>query len=135
MKPPQYGAATPWHQDEAYFNPAQIHNNLSVWIPLQEATVENGCMQFIPGSHKEVLPHHHIGHDPDVPGLEIDQIEPENAVACPIPAGGATIHNCRTLHYAGPNLSDIPRRAYVLIFGTPTLERDIPRDFPWRNKK
>jgi ectoine hydroxylase-related dioxygenase (phytanoyl-CoA dioxygenase family) len=133
-KPPQTGVATPWHQDEAYWDPALEHHELSIWIPLQEATLHNGCMQFVPGTHQRgVLPHHPIGHDPRVIGLEVD--DPEGvtaaAVACPIPAGGATIHHSCCLHYTGPNHSDQPRRAYILMFGVPPKPRPTPRDFYW----
>lgn len=133
-KPPRSGAATPWHQDEAYNDGGMHYEEVSIWIPLQEATIENGCMWFVPGSHKQdVLPHHSIGHDPRVVGLEVD--EPERAMAqgvpCPLPAGGATIHHCRTLHYTGPNLSDGPRRAYILGYGMPPVHRAVPRDFYW----
>jgi len=136
FKPPRVGAETPWHQDEAYWEPDLDHNSLSVWMPLQEATLENGCMQFIPGSHKlDVLPHHNIGHDPRIHGLEVDSVDTSKAVACPIQAGGATIHHCRTLHYAGPNRSDIPRRAYILLFKLPPMKRAVTRDFYWRKNE
>ena len=133
-KPAGYGATTPWHQDESYWNPALIYNSLSVWMPLQEATVANGCLQFIPGTHTwEVVPHRHINNDPRVHGLEVDEghVDVSKAVACPLPAGGATFHMSRTFHYAGPNTTPAPRRAFILGFGTPALERDKPRDFPW----
>lgn len=133
MKPPGSGAPTPWHQDEAYWRPDLEHSALTIWMPLQEATLENGCMQFIPGSHTlEVLPHHSIGHDPRVHGLEVDTVEAAHAVACPLPAGGATIHHCRTLHYTGPNRTDKPRRAYILNFAAPTKKREVARDFYWQ---
>ena len=65
FKPAQYGAETPWHQDEAYWNPDVYLNSLSVWMPLDAATVESGCMQFIPGSHKDDLRwHRHIDNNP-----------------------------------------------------------------------
>ena len=132
MKPPHSEAETPWHQDEAYWEPELAYEALSIWIPLQEATLENGCMHFIPGSQQSgVLPHHSIGHDPRIVGLEVDSVDRSQAVACPIPAGGATVHHCRTLHYTGPNRSDGPRRAYILGFGVPTQRREVPRDFYW----
>ncbi len=135
LKPPYIGAETPWHQDEAYWNPALEYKSISIWMPLQEATVENGCMQFVPRTHnQEVLPHHQIGHDPRVHGLEVDDFDPADVVACPIPAGGATIHHCRTLHYAGPNRTDVPRRAYILIFAIPPRERPAPRNFYWQDQ-
>ena len=128
-----YGVATPWHQDEAYWDPTYEYEALSVWMPLQPATIENGCMQFVPGSHRmDIQPHQSIGGDPRVHGLEIDKsVDVSNALACPLPTGGCTIHHCKTLHYAGPNNSDVPRRAYILIFQLPPRKRDTPRRFPW----
>jgi ectoine hydroxylase-related dioxygenase (phytanoyl-CoA dioxygenase family) len=92
-------------------------------------------MQFVPGSHRqEVITHRPIGNDPRIIGLEVDapDLSTATAVACPIPAGGATIHHGRTLHYTGPNHSDQPRRAYILMFNTPPRKRDTPRDFYWQ---
>ena len=133
LKPAGMGAATPWHQDEAYWSPDLDYNALSVWIPLQDATLENGCMHFIPGSHRsDVLPHHPINHDPRVHGLELDDpIDATRAVACPLPAGGATFHLARTLHYAGENKTDQPRRVYIMMFGTPPKPAVATRTFPW----
>jgi ectoine hydroxylase-related dioxygenase (phytanoyl-CoA dioxygenase family) len=136
LKPALHGAETPWHQDEAYWEPDLEYNELSVWIPLQEANLENGCMHFIPGSHKlEVMPHHTINHDPRIHGLEIDRIDAAKAVACPLPPGGATFHGPRTLHYTPPNRSAIPRRAYILGFGTSAKKCTTPRDFYWNRMK
>jgi ectoine hydroxylase-related dioxygenase (phytanoyl-CoA dioxygenase family) len=132
-KPARSGVDTPWHQDEAYNDPSMHYENLSIWIPLQEATLENGCMQFVPGSQKQgVIPHQPIGNDPKVIGLEVQDLSVvSNAVACELAPGGATIHHCRTLHYTGPNTSAGPRRAYIVAFGTPPVPRKDGRDFPW----
>ncbi len=136
FKPALHGAETPWHQDEAYWDPDLEYNEISVWIPLQEATPENGCMYFVPRSHLlEVMPHHPINYDPRIHGLEIDQIDAAQAVACPLPPGGATFHGPRTLHYTPPNRSAIPRRAYILGFGTPAQKCATPRDFYWNRQK
>ena len=65
LKPAHYGNETPWHQDEAYWNPEIVPHSLSVWLPLDKATVESGCLQFIPQSHKgKVRWHRHINNDP-----------------------------------------------------------------------
>jgi ectoine hydroxylase-related dioxygenase (phytanoyl-CoA dioxygenase family) len=136
LKPAHIGAETPWHQDEAYWDPGLEYNSISIWFPLQEATVENGCMQFIPGSHRRgVQPHHSINNDPRIHGLVIDEVDPTKAVACPIPAGGVTIHHCRAAHYAGPNQTNAPRRAYILIFAIPPKKRGAARDFYWQREK
>ena len=130
-KPPRAGSVTPWHQDEAYWDPALEYDSSSIWMPLQEATLDNGCMQFVPGSQAlGVQPHHPINEKAH--GLEIDQIDLSRSAACPLPAGGATIHSSRTLHYTGPNLTEQPRRAYILAFGVLPRPRSEPRNFYWR---
>ena len=132
LKPARFGTETPWHQDEAYWNPALTYQSLSFWMPFQEATVENGCMQFVPGSHElPVLPHHPIPGEGEA--LEVDDPDQytDEVVGCELPPGGATVHDSRTLHYTGPNRTDVSRRAYVLTFGLPTVERESPRDFYW----
>ena len=136
LKPAHYGAETPWHQDEAYWDPTLDYSSLSIWIPLQDATVGNGCMQFVPGSHLlEVLEHQSVGGDVRVHALEIIEADVSGAVACPIPAGGCTIHGSRTLHYAGPNRTDRPRRALIVCGGAPASERTDDRRFPWNERK
>ena len=132
FKPARYGAETPWHQDEAYWNPDVYLNSLSVWMALDAATVESGCMQFIPGSHKgEVRWHRHIDDNPLIHGLMTDDVDPSQAVACPLAPGGATFHHSRTLHHTAPNTTDNPRRAYILVCSGPTRKRDKPAPRPW----
>jgi hypothetical protein len=132
LKPAGFGRETPWHQDEAYWDPSFEHRGVSVWMPLENATVQSGCMQFVPGSHlREVQTHKHIDDDPTVHGLMLDGGSPEGAVACPIPAGGATFHHCRILHYAGPNTTERPRRAYITVVNAPATKREAPLERPW----
>ena len=57
------------------------------------------------------------------------------AVACPLPPGGATFHDSRTAHFTGANKSAVPRRAYILIFGTETTPRTDGRTFPWNDAR
>jgi ectoine hydroxylase-related dioxygenase (phytanoyl-CoA dioxygenase family) len=136
-KPPGSPVPTPWHQDNSYLDPKFDHNNINIWIPLQPANLENGCLHFIPRTHLslDVLPHHSINNDPRIEGLECDQVDLAKAVAAPIPPGGATIHHTRTLHYAGPNKSANPRRAYILEFEAPPIKRSVPHDFYWQKQR
>ena len=134
-KPPSIGAATPLHQDEAYWNEALEYNSLSIWLPLQDATVENGCMQFVPKSHLlGVVPHRSIGKG--AAGLIVDESVTDigELVPCPIPAGGAMVHHSRTFHYAGPNTTSQVRRAYIIGASTKAKERETPRDFYWQEE-
>jgi hypothetical protein len=124
-KVPRNNASTLWHQDEAYSGRAIPLRSIHFWIPLQDVNVENGCMWFIPGSHKGgVLPHHiaavrTVGPDNKPAGATITthHVDPAKAVTCPLPVGGATIHHPLTLHYTGPNQSDDYRRSWILHFG------------------
>jgi ectoine hydroxylase-related dioxygenase (phytanoyl-CoA dioxygenase family) len=133
LKPAGFGRETPWHQDEAY-NPATDMDKhaVSLWMPLEEATVESGCMQFIPGSHRsEVVEHHPIDHNPLVHGLATDVVDASKAVACPLAPGAATVHYTRTMHYAGPNTSSRPRRAFIQVVSAPGRKRETPTSRPW----
>jgi hypothetical protein len=137
LKPAGIGAPTPWHQDEAYWKPDRQYRSISIWIPLQDVTQENGCLWFNDGSHEwDVLEHRSIGGDPRVHGLElVDPSVIHDAVACPLPAGGFTIHRNRTAHFAGPNATGEPRRALVLSATLPDRPFPIPRQFPWNEVK
>jgi len=138
LKPPHYGAATPWHQDEAHRDdPGTDYEQISIWMPLQEATETNGCMRYIAGSHRgPILEHRSPNNDPRVTALEcIGPFQPELATTCPLPPGGAAVHHCRTLHGAGPNQSDLPRRAYILAFRGPVTPNPEFRGYPWNMEK
>jgi ectoine hydroxylase-related dioxygenase (phytanoyl-CoA dioxygenase family) len=139
-KPAFVGAETPWHQDASYWPPHLDFRSASIWVPLQEATLENGCMQFVPGSHEsEVLHPHRSLNDDD--RIHANELRPElfhlvgGAVACPLDAGGATFHGGYTLRYTGPNRSSAPRRALILYAGVAPTKRSIPRDLPWMRAK
>lgn len=137
-KPPHNTAPTPWHQDEAYWDPAKEYRGLSIWVPLQPATKLNGCMYFVPGSHGlEVIPHQPIGNQPLTPGLEVvpGTYDFGAAVACELPAGGATVHLERTLHFTPANQSDDYRRAYIAVGTQFERPRSTPRRFPWQERQ
>jgi ectoine hydroxylase-related dioxygenase (phytanoyl-CoA dioxygenase family) len=116
-KPAFNGRATAWHQDEAYtLDPRLVTAHF--WVPMHDVSVERGCMQFIPGSHRgDVRPHHRLQHLRHAHALEADDVDTSRAVACPLRAGDVTVHMPRTLHYTGPNQTPMPRLAWSLEFG------------------
>jgi hypothetical protein len=133
-KPARIGEPLPWHQDEAYWDPALVYRALGSWLPLDDATVENGCMSFIPGSHSnEVLPHRHVGDDPSVHALftEPDPADIARAVPVPVPAGGAVFHHSRTLHSSGPNTTSKVRRAYANEWQLAPVKAEVTPERPW----
>jgi ectoine hydroxylase-related dioxygenase (phytanoyl-CoA dioxygenase family) len=139
LKPPGIGAPTPWHQDEAFrFDYAPGYKEISIWMPLQPVDTSSGCLEFIPGSHRQrVLRHASPNNDLRVHALMcVDDFDETEAVACPLPAGGCTIHHCRTLHHAGANTSPNPRRAYILAFALPMeTNPKLSPQFPWNAEK
>jgi hypothetical protein len=131
LKPELEGPATPWHQDQAFLARNHRYRSLTIWMPLQDVDVETGCMQFVPGSHLRGLqPHRRLGDDPRVHALEAVDPDLSGAVTCPLPAGGVTIHDYRTLHGAGPNVTANPRRAYAMVFGVRT-KVSTHAEYPW----
>jgi len=132
LKPPRRGHETPWHQDEAYWTADHSYAAVGAWMPLDEASVESGCLHFVPGSHRgPVLSHHHIGYDPAVHGLEADDPDTTGAVAVPIRSGAATFHHPRMIHFAGPNTTDQPRRAYANEFQLAPVAAEGVDERPW----
>lgn len=132
LKPARRGHETPWHQDEAYWTADHSYAAVGAWMPLDDASIESGCLHFVPGSHLgPVLSHHHIGHDPSVHGLEADDADTTNEVAVPIPPGAATFHHPRMLHYAGPNTTGQPRRAYANEFQLAPVPSEVVNERPW----
>lgn len=118
-KAPHSDAPTPWHQDQAYNGHRRVLRTLHFWIPLQEVSPENGCMHFVPGSHRSGLVAHvrrENGHLLEVERGEWPQ-DWREVVACPLAVGGVTIHTPLTLHYTSPNRSSGMRRAWILHFG------------------
>ncbi len=69
--------------------------------------------------------------EPDLHGLLTDEVDPTPAAPVPLPAGGAALHHCRTLHYSGPNRSGRMRRAYTNEFQAEPTPRGEPYARPW----
>ncbi len=131
-KPARIGAPLPWHQDEAYWDPAFEYRALGCWMPLDPATRESGCMRFIPGSHRgEVRTHRHVGDDPAVHALVTDDVDERLAVEVPVEPGGAIFHHCRMVHSSLPNQSDRVRRAWANEFQLPPAPRAEAYPRPW----
>ena len=132
-KSARVGAAAPWHQDEAYWDPAYDYHAVGNWMPLDDADIDNGCLWFLPGSHRsDVLAHKHKGDDPAVHILELVRpVDTSAAVPVPTPAGGASFHHPRTLHYSQPNTTDVTRRAYANEYQTTPISREVRADRPW----
>ena len=111
---------TPWHQDQGVVNPdADETLMLTVWFPLMDADVENGCLSVVPGSHKHDLLTHCPGFDNGLQsGLQIPETEFEVGKAVPIPLkkGDALFMTKFTVHSSLPNNSDRIRWSFDLRY-------------------
>ena len=111
VKPPLIGVAKEWHQDVAYFAVEPKTEVIGIWIALDDATLENGCMQLVPGSHKLGLKEHVQGDTGwQLPDDRIVPVE-DQVLKLPMKAGTGLIFNSLTYHYTDHNYSDGRRRA------------------------
>lgn len=116
FKPPKIGGEVVCHQDSTYIY-TEPESCVGFWFALEDATVENGCMYFIPGGHKMELKQRNYRVSENELTTEIHDPEPwpehlkEPAEAS---AGTLVIFDGRAPHMSGPNLSDKSRHAYTL---------------------
>ncbi|GAB5440506.1 MAG: hypothetical protein Fues2KO_08550 [Fuerstiella sp.] len=132
-KPPEVGGPKPVHQDNFYFGPDDEQKTLTVWIAIDEATTENGCLFFADGSHSGGVVDHFA--PPDEP-FNL-QVQPKltsqyEMTAAPVAAGGISFHHGNTWHQSSANRSSDARRAVVFhylrndaMLVKPTLNYDL----------
>ncbi|MFI5356436.1 MAG: phytanoyl-CoA dioxygenase family protein [Opitutales bacterium] len=108
IKPPRLGREKPWHQDHAYFEYPLGTPVVGVWIALDEATVANGCMQILPGRHKEGPIVHFQRRDWQICD---NVILGTKSVAVPLAPGGALFFDGLLPHGTPHNSSPQRRRA------------------------
>ena len=115
LKPPRVGSEKKYHQDAAYY-PIHPMDHVTVWMALDRATAENGCMQVVPGAHRDgLLGHEAVEYDTDITIAEGDY-GPEDAVALPMEPGDVLFQHCLLPHYTAPNETDDWRRAYIAAY-------------------
>jgi ectoine hydroxylase-related dioxygenase (phytanoyl-CoA dioxygenase family) len=125
-KPAKHGGVVAWHQDYSYWTRTIAMQHLTCWTGLDDASKENGCLHYIPKSHKWGLL--------DAPALtgdmtglmdylnEEQKAEFENPVAIELQKGYATFHHPLMVHGSYENKSEISRRAFVLnVFADGTI--------------
>lgn len=108
-------AITPWHQDSGVINTEADNTNLlTVWFPLMDANVENGCLQVIPGSHKGDI----LTHCPQDSGTQIPEklFNSNEAIPVPIKKGDALLLTKKTVHSSLPNISNRIRWSFDLRY-------------------
>ncbi|WP_248897855.1 phytanoyl-CoA dioxygenase family protein [Haloplanus halobius] len=115
LKPPQVGSEKKFHQDAAYY-PIQPRDHVTVWIALDEATTDNGCMRVVPGAHTDgLIGHEAIEYDTDITITE-REYGLDDTVALPMEPGSVLFQHCLLPHYTAPNTTEQWRRAFILSY-------------------
>ena len=115
-KPAKHGGVVAWHQDYSYWTRTKPMEHLTCWVGLDDADKENGCLYYVPGSHRwGLLDKPDLAGDMN--GLDQYLTEEQKAQFNPIPIemkmGYATFHHPLLVHGSYENKTDRQRRAYV----------------------
>jgi len=116
-KPAQQGGVVAWHQDYSYWTRTQPMAHLSCWIGLDDSTRENGCVHYVPGSHRwDLLPVTGLADDMHAirSVLTPDQQDQFKPVPIELKAGECSFHHPLMVHGSFENRSDRPRRGAVI---------------------
>jgi len=108
-----------WHQDQAYWPVLPDSRTATCWLAVDDSTLENGCMRFVPGSHLLPLrPHRPLKNDRGDSHTLLTDVDPTRDEIRPVPIrrGDITVHNERVLHSSGGNVTAGWRRAYIVAF-------------------
>lgn len=119
VKPAHDGAVVAWHQDYSYWTRTKPVAHLTCWIGLDDSTLENGCVHYVPGSHRwPLLPRTGLADDmfAVIGVLTDEQRAAFNPVPIELAAGEASFHHPMMLHGSFENRSDRARRAAVINF-------------------
>jgi non-heme Fe2+,alpha-ketoglutarate-dependent halogenase len=122
IKEPESAAIAAWHQDATYFG-LHPYVHVTAWLALTDATAENGCMEFLPGSHRGGQRPHRAGvvaGSVNRAGQAIvGAVDDTPAVHAPLRAGEFSLHHTLCLHRSQPNQSR-GRRIGLAISYVPT---------------
>jgi len=116
-KPPQHGGVVAWHQDSSYWTRTQPMAHLSCWIGLDDSSTENGCVHYVPGSHRwDLLPMTGLANDmKSIEAVLSDAQKSEfKPVAIELKAGECSFHHPLMVHGSYENRSGHPRRGSVI---------------------
>jgi hypothetical protein len=131
VKDPQTESFVSWHQDLRYWG-LDSDAEVSAWVALSPVTEANGCMRFVPGSHKgELLPHSDTFADDNflTRGQEAAvEIKDEDTVLVPLAPGQASFHHGKLLHGSGPNRSDGRRVGFAINYISTSVRQMLAKE-------
>jgi hypothetical protein len=116
-KPAHHGGVVAWHQDYSYWTRTQPMAHLTCWMALDDSTRDNGCLYYVPGSHKwNLLPITGLAGDMNeiMTVLDEEQKQAFRPVPIELKHGQCSFHHPLTVHGSYENRSDRPRRATLV---------------------
>ncbi|MFO0949400.1 MAG: phytanoyl-CoA dioxygenase family protein [Planctomycetota bacterium] len=126
-KPPRHPGVVTWHQDYSYWTRSIPARHITCWIGLDDSTLESGCVQFVPGSHRwNLLPMVSLTKDMDAirDVMTPEQLAQFKPVPMELKAGECSFHHSFTLHGSYGNNANHPRRGWYLISCIPKRALD-----------
>ena len=124
VKPAKMGTATPWHQDNGLWRDGETEP-FNAWMALDPATRENGCLQFLPGSHKgEIVTHvqYDDGIHAELPrDLVAERLAVEEPEHVELEPGDVVCWHSSLWHYSPPNPSANSRIAIAGVWSNPKI--------------
>ncbi|MCA0756708.1 phytanoyl-CoA dioxygenase family protein [Paenibacillus sp. N4] len=126
LKPPTGGAEKPWHQDMAYGNLAYDKPVIGIWLALDPAELDNGCMHVIPYSHRTGATPHYAERDWQICDTSVHV---DRDVAVPLQPGGALIFSGLLHHGTPPNFSNKRRRSLQIHYAPESAAKLKPQAY------
>lgn len=128
-KPSSEGREIPWHQDGVYW-PLDPPATVTLWLALDDSTRANGCLRYVPGSHKTgLLPHSESDRDGLVLNTAIaeDAVDRDAVQCVELEAGQVSVHDIYLIHGSEPNTSPMRRAGLTLRYMPATSHYDRAR--------
>jgi len=134
LKPPRVGSSTPWHQDNALWRDGEL-DNFNLWMAIDAATRENGCMQMIPGTHTWPIIEHQSypdGVHAEIPREHMEEVlAKHDVIHAELDPGDMICWRSSLYHFSPPNHSDQSRIAVAAVYNSLAMARANPRPYRW----
>lgn len=128
-KPPQVGQALTLHQDLPYYPYLGDDDLVTCWMALNEVDSSNGCLEYLPASHRSRIPHRETGEQQTLE-IDPDDIDMTRLVQVPLKPGEGVLHHGLTVHRSAANRSERPRMGVATLYVRASVPVRID-DFPY----
>ena len=130
LKPPHGADHVSWHQDLTYWGLSGT-DQVSAWVALSPITVANGCMRFLPGSHRRPIEGHRdtFAEDNQLTRGQTLEVEIDEAKTVPVALrpGEMSLHHGHLFHASGPNTTGEWRIGVTMIFLAPSMRQVVAK--------